>query len=152
MRAHRSRTEDGAAVVEMAMVLPLLLLLVLGMIEFGFLFARFNEVRHGVREGARYAAVSNPDLDGSGTAGDIGDVVKATCEAINLPGATITVSMTATGSQRLDNGTITVEADVSPLSGAPIVSGFLPSQLSNSATFRLEQDANWSPFVDQTCP
>lgn len=150
----RTNRDGGASLVEFALLLPMLLLIVLGIIEFGLLFAQYNEIRHGAREGARYAAVSNPDLDGVAGVGDDADVVKAVCDSINLPGATIEVSMTATANppKRLDYGTLTVDADVSGLSGVPIISNFLPSNLSNSATFRLEQDAGWAPFGLTPCP
>lgn len=139
--------------VEFAFILPFLLLVLLGIIEFGFLFGQYNEIRHGVREGARYAAVSNPDLD-SDTDVDADDVIKATCDSINLPGATIKVSVTAAESQpdRLDYATLTVQASTGSLSGAPLISSFIPSQLTNSAQFRLEQDAVWSTFGLTDCP
>lgn len=153
------RNEDGAALVEMALITPLLLILLLGIIEFGYVFGQYNEVRHAAREGARYAAVSNPDLDGDGTLGDDDDVLLAVCNAINLSGATIEVSLawddanTNGNPDRLEDGTVTVSADIESLSNAPIISSFVPDTIENSAVFRLEQDAdNWSTFTDEECP
>ena len=40
------RSEQGASAVEMAMVAPFLLILLLGIIEFGYIFGQYNEVRH----------------------------------------------------------------------------------------------------------
>jgi Flp pilus assembly protein TadG len=51
------RSESGAEVVEFALTLPLLLLLVLGMIEFGFLFQEYEVVTNAAREGARIAVL-----------------------------------------------------------------------------------------------
>jgi hypothetical protein len=45
--------------VEMAMVLPLFLILIYGIIEFSFAFAQNNELRAMAREGARIAAVES---------------------------------------------------------------------------------------------
>ncbi|MDX1747957.1 MAG: TadE/TadG family type IV pilus assembly protein, partial [Halobacteriales archaeon] len=64
IRKSRDR-ERGAALVEFAVLAPLLILLVLGIVEFGWKFGQFNDVRHGAREGGRYAAV---DGDGTGNA------------------------------------------------------------------------------------
>ena len=53
----RGRREAGQALVEFALVLPLLMLLIFLFIEFGIGFARYNEVVNGAREGARLGAV-----------------------------------------------------------------------------------------------
>lgn len=49
--------QDGAVAVEMALVLPILLLFVFGIIEFGILFNRYNSVAHAAREGVRRLSV-----------------------------------------------------------------------------------------------
>ena len=51
------RSESGAELIEFALTLPLLLLLVLGMIEFGFLFQEYEVVTNAAREGARIAVL-----------------------------------------------------------------------------------------------
>ena len=61
--------ESGAAAVEFAIVLPILLLLVFGIIEFGLLFNRFISVTHAAREGVRVAALTGDMLAGE-TAGE----------------------------------------------------------------------------------
>jgi len=48
--------ERGQSLVEMALVLPLLLLLVLGIIDFGRAFNNYIIITNAAREGARYAA------------------------------------------------------------------------------------------------
>jgi Flp pilus assembly protein TadG len=54
--------ERGAAAVEFAVVMVLLLILVFGMIEFGIAFSKLNVYTGAAREGARYAAVHcNPE-------------------------------------------------------------------------------------------
>jgi Flp pilus assembly protein TadG len=49
--------QSGAEVVEFALTLPLLLLVVLGIIEFGFLFQQYEVVTNAAREGARVAVL-----------------------------------------------------------------------------------------------
>lgn len=67
MRLNRLlRREDGAAMVEMAFVLPIFLLLVWGVIDFGRLLFTANSMATAVREGARYAAVQASLADPSG--------------------------------------------------------------------------------------
>jgi len=53
------RREDGAALVEFALILPILVLLLFGLIDFGFIYNDFIQVRQGVRDGARVGAVAN---------------------------------------------------------------------------------------------
>ena len=49
----RRRGERGQAIVELALTLPLLLLVVLGVFDFGLMFERFEVVTNAAREGAR---------------------------------------------------------------------------------------------------
>jgi Flp pilus assembly protein TadG len=53
----RWRADEGAQLVEFALVLPLLLLVVLGIAEFGFLFQRYEVITNAAREGARMAVL-----------------------------------------------------------------------------------------------
>ena len=51
------RADDGAAVVEFALVMPILALIIFGIIDFGRAFYTVNNIVSAVREGARYGAV-----------------------------------------------------------------------------------------------
>jgi hypothetical protein len=58
MRRRRlERTERGAVAIEFALVLPLLMMLVFGIIDFSRAYYTLNQIISSVREGARYAAV-----------------------------------------------------------------------------------------------
>ncbi|HYZ20453.1 MAG TPA: TadE/TadG family type IV pilus assembly protein [Gaiellaceae bacterium] len=55
------RNEDGAALVEFALVLPILVLLLFAMVDFGKAFNYWIDETHLANEGARFAAVNkNP--------------------------------------------------------------------------------------------
>ena len=61
MRLHacmRARREDGAAAVEFALVVPLLLLLLFGIISYGYMLSFRQALSQSAAEGARAAAVS----------------------------------------------------------------------------------------------
>ena len=49
--------------VEFALVLPILVLLLFGIVEYGLGFNNLNNLRHGTREGARQAVVAVVDAD-----------------------------------------------------------------------------------------
>jgi Flp pilus assembly protein TadG len=51
------RSEDGQAIVEFAIILPLLVLLVMGTIQFGVAFRNYLAITDAARVGARAAAV-----------------------------------------------------------------------------------------------
>lgn len=55
------RNEKGQGLVEFALILPLLLLLVLGIIQFGIIFSSQIAITNAAREGARVAAVGLND-------------------------------------------------------------------------------------------
>ncbi len=71
-RSHPGRREGGAAAVEFALVTPLLLTLLFGIIDYGIWFADSIAVRQGVREAARSGVVGRFD---------------ATCTPLRAPGA-----------------------------------------------------------------
>jgi hypothetical protein len=51
------RSERGAELVEFALILPLLIFIILGLVDFGFMFQRFEVVTNAAREGARMATL-----------------------------------------------------------------------------------------------
>ena len=53
--ARRRNGERGTEFVEFAFVLPLLLVVVLGIVDFGFLFQRYEVITNAAREGVRIA-------------------------------------------------------------------------------------------------
>lgn len=62
---HRGRSEKGAQLVEFALVLPMLLLIMLGIADFGIIFQRYEVITNAAREGARLAVLpgySNADV------------------------------------------------------------------------------------------
>lgn len=61
----QSRCEGGNALVEFALVLPLLLLVFAGIVDFGFLFQRHEVLTNAVREGARVAVLPGPYGEGA---------------------------------------------------------------------------------------
>jgi Flp pilus assembly protein TadG len=53
----RRRGERGAEILELAIVLPILLLVVAGILDFGFMFQRYETLTNAAREGARLASL-----------------------------------------------------------------------------------------------
>jgi Flp pilus assembly protein TadG len=74
----RQCRERGQNLAELALVLPLLIILFLGIADLGRAFHAFIVVENAAREAARYAASYPDDLDGARA--------RARAEAANLPG------------------------------------------------------------------
>jgi Flp pilus assembly protein TadG len=109
------RPERGAALVEMALILPLFVLLLFGMIEASWAFAQANDVRHGAREGARLAAVGADPFE---TVDQIGNEV---CDRMDIAGnsaVVITFGATDGDGSRGSEGTITVSLTYASITGA----------------------------------
>ena len=60
----RFRSERGAALIEAALTLPLLLLVCVGIIEFGRLYQTWQVMTNAAREGARIAVLPAPANSG----------------------------------------------------------------------------------------
>ena len=55
----RTSNQRGQAVIELALTLPLLLVVVFGIIDFGFMFQRYEAVTNAAREGARLGVLAD---------------------------------------------------------------------------------------------
>ena len=60
------RVEDGQNIVEFALLLPVLMWILMGIIQFGFIFAIYITLNNAVREGARWGSIYV--FDGSNSA------------------------------------------------------------------------------------
>ena len=58
LRARMRRPARGQSLVEFALVLPIFLILILGILDFGRAVAAYNSVSNGARSGARVAIVN----------------------------------------------------------------------------------------------
>ena len=59
-RPERQRTQ-GQALVEFAILIPMFMLLLMGMLEFGLAFSHHQTLQYATREGARAGAVYLPN-------------------------------------------------------------------------------------------
>ena len=57
------KSDRGVSIIEFAVILPVLLLLVLGIIEFGWLYTAYITINGAAREGARLAARGEDEGD-----------------------------------------------------------------------------------------
>lgn len=81
------RRDDGAVAVEMALVAPVLLVLLIGLIDFGFVFNAKIAVTQAAREAARVVALGGTESDARARAAQ---AVPGTDAAFNLQTSVVT--------------------------------------------------------------
>ncbi len=136
IRRRREKGENGQALVEFALLVPIFLILMFAIVDFGMGFYSLITVTNSAREGARFGAVQ-ADTD------DIIQRVKDTADLINED-----AKMTVTVTNAADNGgdpgeSVVVKVDyeydlITPL--ASLIGGIIGPTLtlSSTAEMRLE--------------
>lgn len=109
----KARCERGQALVEMAIALPLFLLLLMGIMEMGWYFYNQISVENGSREGARYAIVHAEDTT-------LNNDVTSLVQGMVFGPGTLTVTLNKTG----NDISVTVTKAVPTLT--PIAAMFTP--------------------------
>lgn len=142
-----ARSEQGAAMVEFAIVAPLLFTLILGTIDFGRALFVFNNLTNAAREGARLAAAQAAGNPGS--AAVRAEVAARVAQYIsgfqaNTPAYTVTLTLDQPVPQ---TETVTVAITgfqfqmITPFA-APIFGGTTITMPTVSASFRWEGTPN----------
>ncbi|UWG99179.1 pilus assembly protein [Dehalobacter sp. DCM] len=126
----------GQAVAEFALILPILLLILGGIIDFGWIMMNQNAVDHSAREGARYAIVHAIEPN---AVTNIQNYTKALTPSFISGSLVVTVTFSNTTYPREGNVTVLTSSDVSILT--PIVGVFVQGDtihLDSSCTMKVE--------------
>jgi len=123
--------EHGQALVEMALVLPLLFLLLFGVIEMGRVGYAYITVSNAARAGGRTATIGGTDLD-------INSSIKNA--AVSLDPASLTITITPLQSLRQSGQSVTVQVTYPVQLIIPIISNVIsnPVIVSASISMRME--------------
>jgi Flp pilus assembly protein TadG len=87
-----SQGEDGSTLAEMALVLPILLVVLTGVFSFGIILNQYLVLTNAVNNGARAFAMSAPSSDGNISIEDSGDPCKYAGQAIENSAGTLVSS------------------------------------------------------------
>ena len=134
-------SEKAAALVEFAIVLPILLLIVFGIVDFGRALYTANNLTSAVREGARLASTQiSPDATVAAQKTAVSNAVKAYVVAFGGNAGAPTVSETFSGAPpNMQSITVSIVnypfTPITPLAG---LIGLGTIRMSPSATFRWE--------------
>ena len=101
----RPRRNSGQALVEFAIVAPILILLILGLVDFARAWNTYQVITDAAREGARTAVVDNPTITEA-------DVLVTMSSALSRAGlSTTAATMTITGFRSGRGNPTTVQID-----------------------------------------
>ena len=127
-RRIRTRDDNGQTMVEFILVLPVLLIVLFGIVQFGITFKDYVTLTDAVRAGARTAAVSRNSADPTA------DTIARVKSASDLTPASVAVTVTSTWVHG-DDVVVTGKYPYSiSLFGVVVASG----QLSTTTTERVE--------------
>lgn len=132
IKIHEMRKKEGGqALAELALILPVLLLILFGIIEFGRVFNAYLVVNHAAREGARLGIVGASD-------NEITEKVKDSASILNQNELTVTISPSTTYRER--GAPLRVQVEYKLPLYAPFVGGFIenPYNISAATMMRLE--------------
>ena len=122
--------QSGQALIELALVLPLFILLLFGLIEMSILGYSYISVNNAARSGVRVASVGGSDVG----------IRTAINNSIILNTSNLTIQISPAESQRQSGQGVTVNLSYPVPLLVPIVEGIFPNPfiISASLTMRLE--------------
>lgn len=126
------KKETGQSLVEFALVLPLLILLLFGIVDFGRVFHAYLTIDHVGREAARAVSIGINDDIAKSTAVSNGASIGLTTTNVDITRESVTVS-----DQTFTNVEVTINYPVNFLT--PVIGNLIgPLQLEDITTMRVE--------------
>ncbi len=121
----------GQSMVETALILPIIILILFGIIEFGRIFNAYIIIGNASREGVRHAVVGGSDLDIIGTI----NYNTSMLDAENL-----SITITPISANRVRGTAVTVQVNYDIDIVVPIISSIIPNPftLTSKTVMRME--------------
>ena len=125
------KNQKGQSLVEFAIILPIILLLLMGIVEFGIMLNSYLTIQNVAREGARLGIVGGSDLE-------INTLIKSISP--NLTPADITVNIVPVEGSRKSGDTLKVSITYNYHMTVPIISALFNNVivLKAQSSMRLE--------------
>lgn len=137
-------SERGASLVEFAIVAPLLILVLLGVVEFGWGVAQQLDLRHKAREVLRLAVVDGTDAE----------IIARVCsDDLITNDAIVRIESLASGIEPGDTAGVIIEADLTQITGFFAWAWGGAVTLESEVYGRVEQPTTaFTPGESLTCP
>ena len=135
-RLRKFKREDGQSMVEFALILPIFLLILCGIIDFGWLFYNQLSLNYACREGARYAVVhtdENADVQNI-----ISHIENNSTTVFSNDGVNIKVTYSSPSDPTSGDVTVDMQAEISFFT--PVLSTILGEEktLTSTVTMKVE--------------
>ncbi len=126
----KNKREDGQAMVEFALILPIFLLILCGIIDFGWLFYNQLSLNNACREGARYAVVNT--AEDASTQAIINHIGNTTTTVFANDGVDIKIEYSSPNDPTAGDITVSMEAEISFFT--PVLSTVLGKEKTITST------------------
>lgn len=125
VRLNRLKNQKGQALVEFALILPILLILVMAILQFGMMLNSYLTIENASREGARAGIVGSSDVE-------IKQLIISTSPRLNPQNLTVSITPDETVRKSGDTLTVNVSYNYEPI--VPIISSLLNNVVLNGQT------------------
>lgn len=126
----KNKREDGQAMVEFALILPIFLQILCGIIDFGWLFYNQLSLNNACREGARYAVVNT--AEDASTQAIINHIGNTTTTVFANDGVDIKIEYSSPNDPTAGDITVSMEAEISFFT--PVLSTVLGKEKTITST------------------
>ena len=125
------KNNRGQSIVELAILLPVLVMIMLGILQLGLVFNAYTMISNGAREGARTAAVGGDDS---------AVLVSTGANTSNLNADKLAVTITPSAGSRVSGDAVVVNISYDVDVIVPLIGGIIgnPIELNASSTMRVE--------------
>ncbi len=122
------RGQEGSTAVEFAIILPVLLLILLGIVQFGFLFVIHTAMANAAREEARWIALAGGNIAGHDVTASVEQRLGPWTDS--FPGAFTVVSSPPAAPPAENVVYVEVSFDLSRIAFGGLISGFAGNSIS----------------------
>jgi len=116
--------KKGQSLVEMALILPIIIILFMGMVEFSRIFGSYLLVTHASREGARLASIGKTDAEIQ---------ANVTSKVNILDISNLQITLTPEDDARVTGGDVRVCVRYKLELYTPLITSFIPNPLEMEA-------------------
>lgn len=115
------RNERGQSLIEFTLIIPIVLIILMGIFEFGIMLNSYLTINNAARDSSRLAAVGGSDTE----------VISLALDRLpNIDTNNITIEVTPSAGNRVRGGTVTVKVTYNYQVFTPIISNIINNNVN----------------------